>query len=345
MKTLSKTNSNILVFGVPVLLIVSMVLITKSKLFSANPNTLSIAITIDLLFTIPIVYLLLIRKKNIPKTTIVPFFVLGIVIASYIIPKEHQSILDWAKNWVFPILELGVVTFVIYKVRKSLLRLKQHTKLKPDFFSALKETCNEILPKQIAILLAMELAVFYYGFVYWKKRTIAKNEFTYHRNSGSVGLLIGLIGIIGIETYVLHILLLKWNTIAAWIITGLSVYSGIQILGFLKSLTKRPIYIEDNILYLRYGILSEATIPIKNIESIELSSKDLELNAETRKLSPLGNLENHNVIITLKQENTFTGLYGMKKSFKQLAFYIDNHEMFKTQLEEIKSKLTSLKSI
>lgn len=333
MKTLSKTNSNILAFGIPILLIISMVLITKSKLFSANPNALSIGITIDLLFTIPMVYLLLIKKRNIPKTTIVPFFVLGIVVASYIIPKEHQSILDWAKNWVFPLLELGVVTFVIYKVRKALLRLKQHTKLKPDFFSALKETCHEILPKRIAILLSIELAVFYYGFIYWKKRVLAKNEFTYHRNSGSIGLLIGLIGIIGIETYVLHILLLKWNTIAAWIVTGLSVYSGIQILGFLKSIIKRPTYIEDNILYLRYGILSEATIVIDNIESIELSSKDIELNAETRKLSPLGNLENHNVIITLKEENILYGLYGIKKSFKQLAFYIDNKEEFKIQLE------------
>jgi hypothetical protein len=53
-------------------------------------------------------------------------------------------------------------------------------------------------------------------------------------------------------------------------------------------MVKRPISIERNKLYLRYGIMTESTIDIKNIDSIELSSKDIETNKETRKLSFLG---------------------------------------------------------
>jgi hypothetical protein len=180
----------------------------------------------------------------------------------------------------------------------------------------------------------MELAVFYYGFISWKKRTLTENEFTYHKNSGTISLLAALIVIIGVETYVLHILLLKWSAIAAWIASILSVYSSIQIFGFLKSILKRPVAIENNILHLRYGILSETTIDISNIESIKITNKEIEFDTKTIKLSPLGELESHNMLITLKKENTFSGLYGMKKTYKTIVFFIDDKEKFTSFIEE-----------
>jgi len=179
----------------------------------------------------------------------------------------------------------------------------------------------------------MEIAVFYFGFISWKKRIFSANEFTYHKNSGTISVLLGFMLVIIIETYVLHILLLKWSSIAAWIATGLSIYSGIQIFGFLKSLFQRPILIDNGKLYLRYGIMSEAIIDIKNIASVEISSSDLTINESTRKLSPLGELDSHNFLITVHKENTVHGLYGIKKSFKTIAFYVDDKEKFQRLLE------------
>lgn len=80
---------------------------------------------------------------------------------------------------------------------------------------------------------------------------------------------------------VLHILLTKWSSLAAWILTFLSIYSGIQIFGFLQSIIKRPISIENGKLFLRYGITNEAIIDLKDIGSLEISYKDIELNKET----------------------------------------------------------------
>ena len=71
--------------------------------------------------------------------------------------------------------------------------------------------------------------------------------------------------------------------------------------------------------------MNEATIELKEINSIEISSKDIELNKETRKLSFLRELESHNVVIRLKNENTLIGLYGIKKKFKVLALYVDHN--------------------
>jgi len=309
-----------------------MVLIAKSPIFNANSSSLSVGITFDLVLTVPLVYFLLIRKTSIPKTTVIPLLVVGIIICSLILPTENQYYLNLFKTWVLPIVELSILAFVIFNVRKGIKRYKQYKTESFDFFTTLKSTCYEILPRVTVIPVVTEIAVFYYGFIHWKKRKLKDNEFTYHKDSGTVTLLIAIIVIVAIETITLHILLAKWNITVAWIFTFLSVYSGIQIFGFVKSMFKRPISIVSNKLILRYGIMNETTIEIANIDSIEISSKDIELSKETRKLSFLRELESHNVIIRLKKENTLVGLYGIKRTYKNLVLHVDKKNEFKNQI-------------
>ncbi len=325
---------NLITFGIPALIIALMVLITKISIFQLNPNYLAIGITFDLLFTVPFLYFLLIRKSDIPKTTVVPFLILGVIISSAILPSENQQYLNRFKIWILPIIELSILSYVIYNVRKVIKDYKQKKEYSFDFFTTLKNTCYEMLPKNVVIPVVTEIAVFYYGFIYWKKRELKENEFSYHKNSGTISLLIAIICIVTIETFVLHILLTKWSNLAAWILTFLSIYSGIQIFGFLKSMSKRPISIENNKLFIRYGIMTETTIDLKNIICIKISSKDIELDNETRKLSFLGELESHNVIIHLKKEYELIGLYGVKRKYKNLAIYVDDKVDFKNHISK-----------
>ena len=69
---------------------------------------------------------------------------------------------------------------------------------------------------------------------------------------------------------------------------------------------------------------------------VELTTKSIEFNKEVRKLSPFGDLENHNVVIRLKRECTLSGLYGISRKFKVIALFVDNKEDFKKQIESIK---------
>ncbi|WP_240623427.1 hypothetical protein [Brumimicrobium aurantiacum] len=74
-------------------------------------------------------------------------------------------------------------------------------------------------------------------------------------------------------------------------------------------------------------------IPFSDIQKIELSSKSLEKKKFTKTLSPLGNLESHNVIIHLKRENELIGLYGIKKRFNLLGLHIDKPKDFNENME------------
>jgi len=323
----------LITLAVPAAILVFLIFVMKS-VDLAGDKTLSLAITLDLLLTVPVIYYLLIRKTNIPKTTVIPITIIGLILGLYFMPIENQNYLTFFKNWLLPIIEFSILIYVAIKVSSTIKKYKELKGTSPDFYSTLKNACGKILPKGIAILMATEIAVIYYGFINWKKREIYENEFTYHKKSGSPALFGALLMIIVVETFAIHLLLANWSLLAAWILTALSVYSGIQILGFAKSLSRRPIAINENSVFLKYGILNEASIQFEDIEKIELSKKPLNLNDKlVRKLSALGELENHNIVVTLSKTHELKGIYGIKRTFKVIGFHIDEPQLFLEKLQ------------
>ncbi len=325
-------NRNLINFGIPFGLLAVLILLMKSSLSNGN-NAFNIGITIDLLLTVPLVYYLLIRKSEIPKTTVIPLMTIGLLIGSYILPLESQTYLLIFKTWALPVIKVSILAFFIHKVCLVIKKYKTLKESTPDFFNKLKSICSEILPKKLVLPFATEVAIFYYGFINWKKIKINNNEFTYHKNSGTPALLGAFILIMGIEIFALHFLLAKWSLLLAWILTALSIYTSIQIFGFAKSLTKRPISINKESLTLKYGVLSEAEIHFSDIDKVELSTKSLEKSKLTKTLSPLGELESHNIIIHLNKENELVGLYGKKKKFIILGLHIDEPTEFSKRMK------------
>lgn len=318
----------LLPFIIPVLCIY----IVNTSIFRNDPATLSSAITFDLLISTPVLYFLTIRRSNIPKTTIVPVFILGLVIASIILPTEHQYYLNLAKTWVLPILEISIITYVVITIRKALKHIKSADSI--DFFTAAKEASSQILPNRLAVLFATELSVFYYGLISWRKRQLKAYEFSYHKTASTRMTLGVFIGLIIIEAVAVHLLLQGWSVIAAWILTGLSIYGCLQILGILKSLARRPILIGKEVLMVRYGIMNEATIAFENIQQATSFTQSVEKSDGYVHLSPFKDMEGHNILIELHEEMDLNGFYGIKKSFQKLLIYVDEPEKFLEQLND-----------
>jgi hypothetical protein len=325
---------------IPVLLGTSLLLLIQSNAFAQNASLLSIGVTLDFLITIPLIYFLIIRKRNIPKVTVLSMFVIGVVVLSYALPLEHQSLLSIVKTFAIPVVEITVFSFIIYKVVKITESYKQQKK-SADFYTTMVKATAEVLPKQIAPILVTEISVVYYGFINWKKYILKENEFTYHKKSTINSILIGFLMVILIETFALHFLLVKWSVITAWILTILSIYTGLQFFALLRSISKRPIKIneEEQELVLRFGFFSDWSVPLKDIRNIELTTKDLPEDKSIVPFSPLGSLTEHNVIIHFHQEQKFAGLYGIRKKAKALAIYVDEKQQF---LEKIENSISVL---
>ena len=328
MNTLALPYRRAITFGFPLLIIITMIGLVHSSFFARQPDTLSLGITVDLLLTAPLVYFFLIRKQDIPTVTTISVFVVGIVVASLILPTEHQFYLNQAKTWVLPVVELTVLSVVAFKVRQTVKQYQARRGATPDFYTAVQQATTSTLPQSAASLLSSEVAVLYYGFFCWRKRTLAQHEFSYHKDSGSVALLATVLFLTVVETGVVHLLLERWSSVAAWILSGLSLYTALQIFGILRSLSQRPIVLKEEELIVRYGFLSEATIPLEDIASVERTIQPIDVNQQIRKLSPLGELEPHNVLVHLRTEQTLQMMYGFQRKFTTLALHVDEAERF-----------------
>jgi len=330
MKTSINWNSQITLLSLPLAMMISLVLLAKSSFFLSNPQTFSSAIILDFALTIPLFYFFLIRKKDIPKITIASVFVVGILVANWVIPATYQSLLEQIKIFILPLVEMGVLGYILLKTYKTLQRFRIEKNVNPDFYTALKAACHEILPQKIAPLLSTEIAVVYYSLFHWKKRELAANEFSYYKKSG-IRLLAGtFIFLIFIETFAIHLILQLWSHTAAWILTGLSLYACLQVFALIRSMSKRPIWVDiaGEKLFLRYGFFSETTILLKNIEGLELSTKPLPIDNSILQFSPLGHLDKHNIILHVNSENILQRIYGIQHSYKSIAIYVDEQEKF-----------------
>ncbi|MGV3630768.1 MAG: hypothetical protein ACO1O6_06165 [Bacteroidota bacterium] len=324
-------------FFLPLLIIGFCVSLAGSELFSSEKQIFSQAITCDLLLTSPILYFLLIRKTSIPRMTVVPVFIAGLWIASAILPEEQRGIADLLKLWFLPLLEIALLVLVIFKVRKAVRSYKLQ-KASADFCTALKTSCAGVLPSKAAAILASEIALFYYAFFSWKSHKPSGIAFSYHRKTPLVALFVMLLIAIPVETYVVHILVARVSEFGAWILSVLSLYSIVLVLGLLKSILRRPIVIRDDCLVLRCGILAEAELSREEILSVEPIDVSFGPGPGNRSMPFLGEMMSPNFVLCLKEEKTLQGLYGTGKKFRKLAFYVDEKSDFQEQIRSFLGK-------
>lgn len=331
MKEKFSINPAVLFLGIPLLLIVSVVILAKSlNQLALEGATMYTAITLDLVLTVPIVYFFLIRKREISKFTVMPFFVGGLVIASFIIPKSEQAVLEIIKTWLLPVVELTIITIVVIKVRKIRAVYTKEKGNGFDFLTALKRSTASFLPEKVATILSLEIGLIYYTFFNWKKPTYTANEFTYHKETGILGVLITLLGVALIELFCVHLLIHDNHPILSWVLTGISAYGVIQIVGLTKSIPRTPCRFEEEHLVMRMGLIQETKIPYAKIESVELTMN--EYPKKDRNYAKI-TLFDHNCIIHLKEEEQMTGLFGMTKNYRKLVLAIDDKQGFKNRIE------------
>ena len=322
-------------WSLPLLIGIFLVVLTKTTLFESNPKNLSLGILFDLILTIPLVYLGLIWKSKIPKFTTVYVVIIGFMLASFIIPLEHQDLLARIKQFAIPILEVGVLFMLGFKFHS--LRVVYKEKNVKDFYDKILMACQEVFPGRLGKLLATEIAVFYYLFAKVKKQNNGEKTFTYFRKSGIRTTVVVVLFILVVEAVVLHVLISKWNPAFAWVLTILSVYAILQITSILRSMGSRLIEInnKENCLNLRYGFGSQTDIPFSSIKSIE---KDRRSKAHLKSnvcLSTFDMLDTTNVVIYLKEENTLHKIYGIEKKYTSISFYVDEVDMFVTEMKAL----------
>jgi hypothetical protein len=312
--TLSSRPNWTLAFGLPLLVLVACIFIVFSPLFLQHEQRLATAVTLDLTLTAPLLYFLAIRKSSIPKLTVIRVFLLGLLIAGLL---NHRSpLLHNIKTWIAPVVECLLIFTLVLKFHKARKRVHDL-----DFLSRSRSiVANLTGSRRAGDIIGSEFAVFYYAFAPAGKH--ADNTFSYARSSGAIPVLGVFLLCMLAEGIGLHFLIAHWGPATAWIFTGLSAYTMLQVFAHMRAMHARPVQIVGDLLYLRNGLAADTCIRIADIEEISLTSRTSP-KEKALKLALLGALENHTVRIKLLQPVTVIRMFGIRREASVLLFAVD----------------------
>ncbi|MCE7992044.1 MAG: hypothetical protein HEP71_08690 [Roseivirga sp.] len=309
--------------------------IINSAAFAERPDLMAMASTIDLTLIIPLIYFLCIRKSSIPKITVLPVFILSMVLASQLIPNDYHQTLDYVK-YLIPVVELSIISLILFNLYKT-FKAYDHEKKEQKKRQGFLETVTESTVKAygegaFANAFATEISVFHYAIIGWNPQIEApKGErFTYHKESGYFAFLGVILFALVAETAIFHLLLMQWSNTAAWILTALSIYSVFFVFGDFNAIRKRPMYFTEDGLMVRIGLRWRVFIPFSEIDSVELRIPDKD-KEEFANFIVAGEA---NTVINLRSEVTAKGPYGFKKTFSTLALNMDDRQNFQQQLTQ-----------
>ncbi len=240
---------------------------------AGQPETLALVVSVDILVGVPLLYyLLLARRSYAPTKGLVPLVVLSFVALRLILPAEQRSHLAPLEA-VIPLIELAVFAFVAVRARTLVRHMRAARATEPYLSDRLRVGLRHTLGQSFAAnLLANEMSIVYYVLAgpftrYGPSRGDAR-FFSYHRHSGFIALVVVAFFMTVLEATVLHLLLMRWNSVVAWLVTVASVYGLVWLFGYFQSTRLEPIVVDGSYLHLRTGFLWRATVPLSDLVAV-----------------------------------------------------------------------------
>ncbi len=306
--------------------IVAEVLVVQAPGFGQNPDLLSFAVTFDLTIGIPLAYYLIVsRKLNVTPASALVVFLACTGLAGLILPASHQTYLRLVEKALL-LTEGGLLVYGVVQVRNVVRAYRAAAQHRADFLLNLREALQGVLGVPVVLSIAVnEISTVRYGLLFWlggQEVLPGQKSFTTHKESGYVAVWAVLLFVLVLETAGLHFLLLQWSPVAAYISTGLSIYSIVFFVADLASMVKRPIVFHDETLLFRIGIRWNATIARDDIKRLTpIRDFDKAKEKDTLLCAP-ANVPN--LLLELHQPVVVTGFFGIRRQTQRIAFHADD---------------------
>jgi hypothetical protein len=291
------------------------------------------AVAFDLLVTLPVVfYLCLVRPYQLPLTTLVAAVGGGLALSHWLLPGGGVSLLVWAGRPV-GVGEVAVAGYTAVRLRRVVRGYQLAQAQSADFMENLFAAGQPVLGRLTNAVMT-EVAVARYALLgAWAPLEAGPGEhpFSTHRASGFGALLAAFAGLSVVELAAAHLVIGHWYPRAAWVATVLSFYSLLWLLAHGQAVRRRPVLLTATTLVVRAGFVWRAAIPraqilaIKTITDVPTPAPGL-LNAARLLLTP------PNLLLTFSETQPVRGLYGLCRTVRRLAIYVDEPAALLQQL-------------
>jgi hypothetical protein len=232
-------------------------------------------IAVDLLVLLPLIYLWLYRRagKRVWLGTLAMLGV-GVLVGSWILPAGSKVFWPWLEQarWLL----LGGVILV----QGILLGLIVNEVYRARHGGNLETTVHAAIERRLGThastaLLQLEARMWMYALLRDPLRRPLPGEVIFygHTQNGNLSNQQGFLILMGAEIPLLHLVLHFFNPSVALLVTTLSIYGWIFLLGEYRATHLRSLALDDQQFYLRYGLLHDLRIPLSAVHSVALNSE------------------------------------------------------------------------
>ena len=304
----------------------------------AQTAVANVAVPFDLMVCVPAAfYLLVVRPRKLTPLLALPAIYAGGLVSAQIVQPGAFSLIG-------PLLLAAVAVDVLVAAHEGVRLARAWRATKPassrpcDRF---ERTCLELVPNgRAARLLAAELSVWWYLLRSWRTAPDVpegSRAFAYHRRSGCLGFMGGMMGALCIETLAAHMLVSAWSVPAACCLSALSIYAMAWMAGIARSIVLCPLLVDDSSITVRWGFTSCADIPLDCIERIASDASDV----PKRERLSLVSMGADPCWIIVREPVGIPSLAGARRSVRAIGICPDEEAAFKRAVEHARQQRRS----
>lgn len=303
--------------------------IVRSDVYRVRPDVFALAVLIDLLIVLPLVFwAMVVRTGKATPRAVLTIGALGALAASYVLPDPPAFLAPL--RWLPAFAEVALLVWGIVQGRAFFRALRRRARESDDVLMnvhhALQETPG--IPPALQAMVA-ETTALWYGLCAFRMRTAdAPNRFAYHEPLVVI-MVLGLLATPA-EGLVFHVLLRNWSDTAAWIGTGLHVYSAIWMVALYQAARLRPHVLDNGVLTLRWSLIWTGDLPLPAIRrAVRLKERP---EVKPKGLIDLARLGDRPFLLELDEAATLHGPLGIRKTGESLLLAVDNPARFEAAL-------------
>jgi hypothetical protein len=311
--------------------ILAAVAVVRAMGAGTHPELLADALTLDLLVTVPLAYwFLAVRGAGWPRVSVIPVFVLSVASTRQVPGLEAGRLLPWLE-WVAIPAEILLLTMV---ARRALAMSRALAREEgDDALESLRRAALEMVEvERAAEIIAYEAAVLWYAVAGGGRREGAGGEsFGFRAKSGYGPVLIAILFALLAEGIALHLFVRHWSAVAAWILTILTAYAAVWLIGDFRALGRRTTRLTADELIVRLGLRWTLRVPLARIRAVRAITGPREPEGPDHLRAVL--LGSERQLVELEAPLEATGFYGIRRRVRSIGLSVDEPERFLEALE------------
>ena len=315
----------VLLFAALALLVVGTEhVIVRLPAFPQHP-ALSWAVLFDVLVGLPLLfYVLLLRRYRLSPLVLITVVGACLALACWLLPAPQ-----WPSRRLLrllpAVLEGGTMLALAIRSRALLRAYRAAGAHETRPLLRLRLAAGQVLG-EAGVLLVAELDMLRFAVLGWWEATPTVPPgavaLASHRESGFGALLVVACFGLVIESAALDLLVRLWSPVAAgWLLVA-DAYALLLFIAHGHAVRLQPTVLTADVLLVRVGFVWQVVVPRSNWPSAEQLRGDFAADAETLNLArPL--LTAPNVMLTFAAPVLVTGPYGIRRTARRLALYLD----------------------